>query len=180
MRGTSILMCSLVAASMGACTHESSTAPGLALVAIRQSADPQTVPFKSDRYFFHSTGVVADPDCSAPGERRAQLAGDGTATHLGNYTVTLSFCARAGGVLTDGRGTFVAANGDQLNFVFDGRSVVIPPTSVQFTSFATFTGGTGRFENATGDAISTGIVDRSTGLGTGEWDGNISVASSPF
>ena len=61
-----------------------------------------------------------------------------------------------------------------------GRSVVIPPSSVQFTSFATFTGGTGRFENATGNASSTGIVDRSTGTGSGGWDGNIALANSPF
>jgi hypothetical protein len=49
------------------------------------------------------------------------------------------------------RGTFVAANGDLLYLTFEGTSTFVPPFSVNFTSFATFSGGTeGRGRNGAG------------------------------
>jgi len=151
--------------------------PEVALEAQR-SAPAQTVPFRTSSYLFHGIAAAPEPGCDAPGESRRYLAGEGNATHLGRYTVELSFCARAGGVLGDGRGTFVAANGDLLQFTFEGTSTFVPPFTLSFTSFATFTGGSGRFAGASGEAVVTGTLDVRTGAGDGGWEGTISSVGS--
>ena len=143
------------------------------------SAAGSMIPFKTSSYSFHVSGAAPEPGCDASGETRVYLTGEGTATHLGGYTVTLSFCSRPDGTLVEGRGTFVAANGDLLSLTFHGNSTFVPPSSLEFTSFASFTGGTGRFEDAGGEATVTGSVDLGTGAGDGRWEGTItSVGSS--
>jgi hypothetical protein len=141
---------------------------------VQRSAARQAVPFRTSSYLFHATAAVPEPGCNAPGESRRYLSGEGAATHLGRYTVELSFCARAGGVLSDGLGMFVAANGDLLQLTFAGTSSFVPPFTLNFTSFATFTGGTGRFADAGGQAVVTGTLDVRTGAGDGSWEGTIS------
>jgi len=144
----------------------------------QRSATEQTIPFRTSSYLFHGVAAVAEPGCNAPGESRRYLAGEGSATHLGSYTVQLSFCARAGGILDDGLGTFVGANGDLLRLTFEGTSAFAPPFTLNFTSYAVFTGGTGRFDGATGDAVVTGSLDVRTGAGDGKWEGTISSVGS--
>jgi hypothetical protein len=153
------------------------TGPDIASRTQRSIAE-WVVPFRTSNYSFGVIAVVPEPGCNATGESRRYLSGDGTATHLGSYTVGLSFCARAGGILTDGRGTFVAANGDLLHFTFDGTSAFTPPFTLDFTSYAEFTSGTGRFDGATGQAVVTGSLDVRTGGGQGRWDGTISSLGS--
>ena len=155
------------------------TGPDIAFQAQR-SAGPQALPFRTSSYSFHVTAVVPEPSCDAAGESRRYLSGEGSGTHLGSYTVELSFCSRAGGILDDGRGTFVAANGDLLHFTFEGTSTFSPPFTLSFTSYADFGGGSGRFAGATGQAVVTGTLDVRTGAGDGRWDGVISsVGSTP-
>ena len=136
------------------------------------------VPFQTTRYVFRTVGAAPEPGCNAPREQRTYLVGEGTATHLGRYTVTLSFCQRPRVGLTDGRGTFVAANGDLLHFTFYGTSSFVPPVTLTFTSYATFTGGTGRFEDATGSAIVSGMIDITKAENEGSWVGTISSIGS--
>lgn len=158
-------------------TPSAVTAPEGAFQAQRSATD-QDVPFRTSSYLFHGVGAVPDPGCNAPGESRRYLEGEGSATHLGNYTVRLSFCARAGGILADGVGTFVAANGDLLRFTFEGTSAFAPPFTLNFTSYAVFSGGTGRFDSAGGEAVVTGALDVRTGAGDGRWEGAISSVGS--
>ena len=153
------------------------TGPDLAFQAQRSVVE-QVVPFRTSSYSFRVVGVVPEPGCNATGESRRYLSGEGTATHLGSYTVRLSFCSRAGGVLTDGRGTFVAANGDLLDLTVDGTSAFAPPFTLNFTSYADFIGGSGRFDGATGQAVVTGSLDVRTGAGDGRWEGTISSVGS--
>jgi len=153
------------------------TGPDIAFRAQR-AATEQTVPFRTSSYLFQAIAAVPEPGCNAPGESRRYLSGEGAATHLGRYTVDLSFCARVGGVLDDGRGAFVAANGDVLQLTFEGTSTFVPPFTLSFTSFATFTGGSGRFVGASGEAVVTGTLDVRTGAGDGRWDGTISSVGS--
>ena len=143
-----------------------------------RSAAEREVPFRTSSYLFNAIAAVPEPGCNAPGESRRYLVGEGSATRLGSYTVELSFCARAGGILDDGLGTFVAADGDQLHFTFAGTSAFAPPFTLSFTSYSVFTGGTGRFDGATGQAVVTGALDVRTGAGDGEWDGTISSVGS--
>jgi hypothetical protein len=105
--------------------------------------------------------VEADPAVPVPFKGRAEYtltavetdgtlrySGTGNATHLGLFTADAS-------LFPDGDGTFsatvvfTAANGDQLFIIAEGEFT--SPTSVLGT--ATITGGTGRFEDATGDAV---------------------------
>jgi hypothetical protein len=144
----------------------------------QRSAAEHEVPFRTSSYVFHPIAAVPEPGCNATGESRRYLGGEGSATRLGNYTVQLSFCARAGGILADGRGTFVAANGDLLHFTFEGTSAFAPPFTLSFTSYSVFTGGTGRFDGASGQAVVTGTLDVRTGEGSGAWDGTISSVGS--
>ena len=131
----------------------------------------RTVPFKA-HYNASIVGVGTGPGCDA----RLFLEGAGTGTHLGNFTVSLSFCGRADGTLDTGTGTFVAANGDLLYITFNGVSDGGHPV-LHFTSYVTFTGGTGRFEGATGTATVNGIFDATTGSGPADWNGTITFAS---
>lgn len=77
----------------------------------------------------------------------------GKAAHLGRITEygTYQFIGSAGPGLfyLEGEGTQVAANGDTLSFTFDE---IVDFTTVPFTAAGCFTvtGGTGRFEGATG------------------------------
>lgn len=76
--------------------------------------------------------------------------GSGTATHLGQWTVsgTVHYTPDSNGVLhSNGEGTLTAANGDKLNIVIEG--ILDPVTAVDQGVFR-FAGGTGRFEGATG------------------------------
>ena len=82
----------------------------------------------------------------------ATPTGSGTATHLGQWTVsgTVHYTPDSNGVLrSSGEATLTAANGDKLNFQIDG---ILDPVAAIDQGLFHFVGGTGRFEGATGDA----------------------------
>jgi len=179
LRRLAIVSLSLVAILSNGCDHAQSTMTGPdAAFQAQRSATEHAVPFKTSSYLFQGIAAVPEPGCNAVGESRRYLVGEGSATHLGSYTVELSFCARAGGVLDDGVGTFVAANGDLLHFTFEGTSTFAPPFTLTFTSYSVFIGGTGRFDGASGQAVVTGALDVRTGAGDGDWEGTISSIGS--
>lgn len=79
--------------------------------------------------------------------------GSGTGTHLGVFTNTarVNFADDPSDpniVIPTGEGVFVAANGDRLNFIITGGALDVR-TGIGTGDFE-FTGGTGRFDNATG------------------------------
>ena len=79
--------------------------------------------------------------------------GSGNATHLGLFTNTgrVIFTPDASNpniVHPSGEGVFTAANGDKLNFIVTGGALDVT-TGIGTGDFE-FTGGTGRFANATG------------------------------
>jgi hypothetical protein len=131
------------------------------------TSDIKPVPFKA-HYEARSVGFGPGLGCNA----RLFLEGAGTGTHLGTFTIKLSFCGRGDGTLDNGVGTFVAADGDLLDVTFYGVSDRGSPV-LTFTSYVTFTGGTGRFDGATGTAIVHGIFDTRTNSGPADWDGTI-------
>jgi len=76
--------------------------------------------------------------------------GSGTATHLGQWTVTgtVHYIPDSDGVLhSSGAATLIAANGDKLNFEIDG---ILDPVAAVDQGVFRFVGGTGRFEGASG------------------------------
>ena len=83
----------------------------------------------------------------------AEPTGSGNATHLGRFTNTghVDFTPDASNpniVHPSGEGVFTAANGDKLNFIVTGGALDVT-TGIGTGDFE-FTGGTGRFANATG------------------------------
>jgi len=75
----------------------------------------------------------------------------GQLTHLGSATLTTAHCASAdGGLALDGHATFTAANGDEIFATYTAHMVTPPPPLIVEEGELIITGGTGRFENATG------------------------------
>ena len=82
----------------------------------------------------------------------ANPTGSGTATYLGQWTVTgnVNYIPDSNGVLrSSGLATITAANGDKLQVQIDG---ILDPVAAIDQGVFHFVGGTGRFEGATGDA----------------------------
>jgi len=78
--------------------------------------------------------------------------GSGTATHLGQWTVTgnVKYTPDENGVLhSSGDATLTAAEGDKLQVQIDG---ILDPIAGMDQGVFHFVGGTGRFENVSGDA----------------------------
>jgi len=87
------------------------------------------------------TGMAPGP---LPGEVLLTAAATGHATHLGEYTRVENIDLYQGQFTGDV--TFTAANGDQLTADFTGAFTSGSTAEGTYT----FTGGTGRFTNATG------------------------------
>jgi hypothetical protein len=143
------------------CEPEAPLAPGARLVpaAPNMSLGMPEVPFHAR---VQGVGANAqDPDRCAP-LLTIGLESAGTSTHLGSLTGVHSHCLDpATGVFTDGRVTFTAANGDQLAGTY-GPGALMPgdrPGVFTFENWTAFTGGTGRFAGATGQAWTIGSVD---------------------
>ena len=82
----------------------------------------------------------------------ATPTGSGTATHLGQWTVTgnVKYTPDNNGVLhSSGEATITAANGDKLQTQIDG---ILDPIAGMDQGTFYFVGGTGRFEGVTGSA----------------------------
>lgn len=81
----------------------------------------------------------------------ATPTGSGTATHLGQWTVTgnVKYTPVNGVLKSSGEATLTAANGDKLQFEIDG---ILDPVAAVDQGVFHIIGGTGRFEGATGDA----------------------------
>jgi hypothetical protein len=99
----------------------------------------------------------------------ADPTGSGNATHLGVFTNTghVSFTPDASNpniLHPSGGGVFTAANGDKLNFVIVSGALDVT-TGIGTGDFA-FTGGTGRFANATGHT--TGVIQQNVVTGAYE------------
>jgi hypothetical protein len=106
-------------------------------------------------------------------------AGSGNATHLGRTTESGSYTVvefvGPGLAHLTGEGTQVAANGDTLSYTFDE---IVDFNVEPFTAVGSFTitGGTGRFEGATGGGSfdTIGVFLRSGALGLSiEYEGKI-------
>ena len=126
--------------------------------------------------------------CSIPSDYIVEFAASGQATHLGEFTIVFGHCSRinvdAGtGAVSfdygDGRGTFVAANGDQLFGTYDaGYADLTVDGIVAWHDTFTLVGGTGRFVGASGDGQESGTTDSVTGWTTWAFEGTITYDAS--
>lgn len=90
------------------------------------------------------------PNGCGDGTFKFQSVGTGNSSHLGRQEQTTSFCIdiATGTPISPIVGVGKAANGDLLNYTFTGMGTD-PVTGLTYQDY-TFSGGTGRFSNATG------------------------------
>ena len=145
-------------------------------------------PIRGHMLPFHATEtntieIVCNPfECDPPiPVSVAIFEGGGQATYLGNYTI---FTDSQVFVFEDPlvqitQSVMTAANGDELWWDGDGTATQPTPTTVIFSGTFTFTGGTGRFENATGGGTFAGTADLAAATGQYVMDGEISRPTPP-
>jgi hypothetical protein len=97
--------------------------------------------------------------------------GEGTAriSHLGKTTYSLDYTITpgAGGTFSvAGTAEFVAANGDSVFTSFSGSGQGTGPQTSVATVGSTITGGTGRFEGASGSFTTTVLTETTSVVGT--------------
>ncbi len=119
-------------------------------------------------------------DGCAAGEMRMNVTGSGNLTHLGKFTDASFVCLN--GTTSPPtftvHGVLTAANGDLVYLEAAGTTMPSSQTQMTIDGHFTISGGTGRFEHATGEGAVTGSTDMVTGL-TPHWlDGTISTAGS--
>jgi hypothetical protein len=100
--------------------------------------------------------------------------GRGNATHLGKFTVHYDIVLDLPTQTGTGTAIFVAANGDQL-FTFNSATVSPTgnPNENRLDETYVVTGGTGRFEGASGQFDGIRLVNTMTGLSSGSFSGEI-------
>ncbi len=126
--------------------------------------------------------------CSIPSDYIVEFAASGQATRLGEFTIVFGHCSRINvdpgtGAVSfdygDGRGTFVAANGDELHGTYDAGSADLTAGGiVVWQDTFTLVGGTGRFDGASGGGQEAGTTDSVTGWTTWAFEGTITYDAS--
>jgi hypothetical protein len=149
--GTAIILAAILFASPATASHE--------------------VPFKGTLQAIETANIM--PPYNYPSG-----SGSGNATHLGlfaySYNMTVYLPTLTG---SDGSLEFVAANGDRLFAEGHGQGAPTDvPTVITITEWYTITGGTGRFEGASGSFVVQRQIDRATGAVSGSFDGAISLS----
>jgi hypothetical protein len=107
--------------------------------------------------------------------------GSGTGTHIGKYTFVATECVNlATFAVTDGSWTITAANGDTVSGEYAGQAAPAPGSACDITYDVEgpVTGGTGRFEGATGHLRWEGFANLCTRVLGDEISGWISSVGS--
>lgn len=103
----------------------------------------------------------------------------GTATYLGRFTLEAPHVVNQATLTAVGTYLITAANGDTITANLAGTATMVePPFVIAITETATVTGGTGRFEGATGSIQVERVFNRQTGVTTGTLIGWISLAGN--
>jgi hypothetical protein len=123
-----------------------------------------TVSFKANfTVWDHSD--YSDESCGGFPNFRLTMIGEGVATHLGKLTITMTFCCNViTGEYYDTEVIFTAANRDELyafipiGYIVDNDEENSNRYGSKFIDEMYFTGGTGRFEGASGIAMTNAYV----------------------
>ena len=151
----------------------------LALLALLALAGPAAAEGQGKQVPFRGRleGIVATVTPLTPPFVAVTLAGEGHATQLGHFEVSVPHVTNRSNGTAVGSYEFTAANGDTLTADF--TSQVTPtdvPGVVSVAVTATITGGTGRFAGATGSFVGDRVADMVHGTVTESFDGTISTS----
>ena len=156
---------------LAACRAELATAPvsvpSLEATAARQQTTTRELKGRCETTFPRAT-LPLPPVLRQADNGSCQL------THLGRSALyslkDIDFAAGTQAILEV---TFTAANGDVLRGTGSGTNRPAGPGLVSFAANVTFTGGTGRFASATGQARMTGTANLATSSSALELEGSI-------
>ena len=135
-------------------------------VSLASSAAAAETPFKGTVSAVE-TGTTVFPT------RFSDRVGTGNATYLGRYTEHVVETINIPTMSSTGAATFTAANGDTLLATEVGHATRTSPTTLSIVEVYTITGGTGRFDDATGSFTLDSTVDQVTGVSSGTFSGAI-------
>ena len=144
----------------------------------KEESEFETLDFEAT--FFTNT-VSISPDsinCTAPQNFLNTQEGDGSETSIGNFTTTITFCVNPATLeYTNSESSFIDANGDELFLDVNGQ--VMPTTEagydLEFKDPFTITGGTGRYEGASGSGMTESYVNSTTQRTDHVWTGTITL-----
>jgi hypothetical protein len=135
----------------------------------RPAAAGDQVPFKG-----RLEGTVSQTPVS-PTVDSVLVEASGNATQLGRFTVVVPHLVDRPTRTAAGTYEFTAANGDQLYAAFTGQATpTATPGVLHIVEIATITGGTGRFEGATGSFTAERLYNVITSATTGSFSGSVS------
>ncbi len=118
------------------------------------------VPFKA---FYHGVPHgTFDPTCIC---MHQIFEFTGNATHLGNsrFSVTATAYTPGQTLTQNGSGELIAANGDHLDWIFEGTGNFLPDNLVEFSGTWKVTGGSGRLAGVTGEGTYSGMAGLAPG-----------------
>ena len=156
----------------------------LAVTVAPAAAEPVERPFRAvfsgDVVFTPGAEFGLPPNPAPPFIYTVSLA-SGTSRHLGLTTMFSYHPTPTGETISGGHMTLTAANGDEVYFEYSGSAplpVIGVPSTVHVVCTYTITGGTGRFDGATGSGTGDAYVEFPGELlplwtGTWEWVGTI-------
>jgi hypothetical protein len=162
----------LLATVLVACSDELPTAVAADGFEAAQAAvvPPQVLPFKGTLDAASHTSAY-DPQTNAV---LIHEVGTGTATYLGRYTLVSDYALNAATLWGSVSMTFTAANGDLLFATGTAQGTPQQDGSIHSHEDLTITGGTGRFEGATGSFVLMQVDLAPNLFSSGPLDGSIS------
>ena len=174
MRLTMIALCLAAAACGGQMNSPTSPAMGTGGPSGTSASAGTDLPFQGS-----FTGTARAGDFTPTGFRITGTL-EGTATHFGRFTATTVDIVDT--ATNSGTGTydFTAVNGDRLFTTLVGiENEFVPPNISKVAFTGTITGGTGRFEGATGSFTVRMIEEidytAATSVRSGSFDGRLSL-----
>jgi hypothetical protein len=126
----------------------------------------QTVPLKGTLEGTSAVTPLSPPFASVV------ITAAGNATQLGQFTLHAPHIVNFATANGEGTFTFTAANGDRLTAAFAGHANTTTPI-FSIEEHATITGGTGRFEGATGTFAVHRLFNPADGTTTGSFEGTL-------
>lgn len=124
--------------------------------------------------FMGTVQATATTEPVDPQNVRVLEDASGEATHLGRFTAAVEGSVNVVTLAGTNSWHFVAANGDSLFAEGPAQATwTVPPEEFVVVEDLTITGGTGRFEGATGSVTVERLVSTVTESSIGEFDGYI-------
>jgi hypothetical protein len=140
----------------------------LALAIAAPVAAKEQVPFRGEMSGIATITPIAPPIVAV------LLQTSGHANQLGAFTLVAPHTVNQATLTANGAYTFTAANGDTLTATLSGQATLVAPGQLSIAETGVITGGTGRFEGATGTFATHRTFFPGTGVTYGTFDGWIS------